>query len=223
MRLISLLNSPSFWIFLCVNVIGGSAVAVGLWGEGWSERKLFREDPLDLLPTHSEARKRTRSKRKFELILFGGVVWEVIAAVITTVVSTKEVSDSKERTANAESNIVVLNKATLELAHQYDLSTNALAEANARLAAIRPLRERLIDCLDSIDGRILPLFRMRMRNKFKFDISESDPKWWLLRSLASEPSAGEFIEITQGTTFELDTATGRRMHVWLTLKPALLK
>jgi len=53
-------------------------------------------------------------------------------------------------------NVASLEKGVIELAHLYDLSTNALAEANARLLAIRPLKERLVDCVNDIDSGIIP-------------------------------------------------------------------
>lgn len=97
-----LISSPSFWVFLFVNALGGSAVAIGLWGEGWAENRKFPEIPGDLIPHVSDAVRRKRCKRFFEKLLLGGVIFEVVAAVITTVYSSIDVASSNERASKYE-------------------------------------------------------------------------------------------------------------------------
>lgn len=78
-----------------------------------------------------------RAKRISAILLVVGLMMEFWEAAK----SDSELADTKERTALVESNNLVLKTnvaslevAVLQLARQYDLSTNALAEANARLA-----------------------------------------------------------------------------------------
>jgi hypothetical protein len=116
MRVISILiASPSFWVFLVVNVFGGSVVALGLWGEGHAERKVFPEIPGDLVPHLTESKERKRCKRFFERLVLFGVVFEVIAAVVTTVVSSIEVAQLNREAADTRAEAEQLRKANIEL------------------------------------------------------------------------------------------------------------
>jgi hypothetical protein len=140
MRLISiLLSTPEFWAFLLINSIGGSAVAIGLWGEGWAEKRKFQEVPGDLVPHISEGIRRRKCKRFFERLLLGGVVFEVIAAVVTTVYSSIEVARSQERTANVERESEVLRSNNLLLR-----SHLAVLELKVQPRTIAPEQKRMV-------------------------------------------------------------------------------
>ena len=72
-----------------------------------------------------------RIKIFFGICLVAGLLLEIIEA------SKSDIKVEKLRASNLvlETNVGSLNSAVIQLAHEYDLSTNALAEANARLAA----------------------------------------------------------------------------------------
>lgn len=146
----------------------------------------------------------------------------------------KEAADARqfagqanERAANTESNSLVLqtnvaslNNATLELAHQYDLSTNALAEANARLASIRPLKDRLIAKLNSIDERIISSLKSNSSVNFSGDIPEF--QYSSLQLLSDEPGADKYILFTDGGGTEYNPK-GIFRSVKITARHALIE
>lgn len=90
----------------CFNHPGIVLVAVGVIGE-----TLFENTK--------------RLKKYFAWILIVGLLLEMREAV-----------DADAKVEESKTNLASLNKATIELAHQYDLSTNALAEANARIVIL---------------------------------------------------------------------------------------
>jgi hypothetical protein len=128
---------------------------------------------------------------------------------------------SQERVSTNELEVASLRKATIELAHQYDLSTNALAEANARLATIKPIKERLIDFLNGIGARIIPAFRQGQTN-FKYAIPLH--QYSKLRELSDEPGASVYLDVKSNqngnTVFNDGEPT---MYGTLELKPPLLQ
>ena len=135
---------------------------------------------------------------------------------------------ANERAANTESNNLVLQTnilslqvSVMELAHLYDQSTNALAEANARLRSIKPLKERLIDVLTSIDPDIMQKMRNGAR-RFTGQVDTS--KLADLEKMQREPGASEYIisiERTGGTAFSVNGIITANAAV--TLSPNLLK
>jgi hypothetical protein len=87
--------------------------------------------------------------------------------------ASEDASKANERAALAtelaksnELQVAVFSKQLIELAHQYDLSTNALGEANARLAAIKPPKQRLIEILKALDktGAVMASLRVGQVN-----------------------------------------------------------
>src|SRR6266496_2534566 len=102
----------------------------------------------------------------FWAMLVIGLAMEFSGGIKVRIISAKENDRLKFETASLmHSNLVLqtklleLESAVRELAHLYDQSTNALAEAKARLMAIRPLKPRLVECLNEIDPAILPALR----------------------------------------------------------------
>ena len=103
---------------------GLALVFFGVAGEVISER--LRDE------TGHELRRRIAIKRWSERILIVGLAIDIWVCPHHI----KEASNANVRAAVTESNNAILSSKVLELAHQYDLSTNALAEANARVSAI---------------------------------------------------------------------------------------
>ena len=107
----------------------------------------------------------------------------------------------------------------LELAHQYDLSTNALAEAKARLSAIRPFKERLIGYLNGFDKSIVP----RLKNgTTRFDFPNTQVVALVeLDMLLKEPEAAKYVSATAHDRGNFNN--GKVVDLTLILDPALLK
>jgi len=174
--------------------------------------------------------------QEFAIEIWGAVFWIIVviglavefryghkAKTITDAENVRLIQNAAElrqRAANTESNLVVLNKATLELAHQYDLSTNALAEANARLAAIRPLKDRLIDCLNLIDPSILPALR---GGKTKFQLTIPMYKSNLLIAIVAERGSAKYISVNLAAEIFLMGPEGGEHQAKMTIEldPAL--
>jgi hypothetical protein len=126
------------WEF-CKRHPGILLVIIGVAGEG-----------IELFVKLSDKIKNTTRSRKFEIRLdfIGVVFWIVLIIGLVFEMSESgkidrqlgdaetEASEAKKQVSITESNLAALNKATIELAHQYDLSTNALAVANARLSSV---------------------------------------------------------------------------------------
>ena len=129
------------------------------------------------------------------------------------------------RNANLElqTNIASLNGTVIQLAHQYDLSTNALAEAKARLASVRPLKQRLIALLERISPLILPALK-NGTNQFHGTVSEFDITE--LRSINNEPDAGKYIKslsIGGQVNVNVGGIAGESQYVTCELQPELAK
>jgi hypothetical protein len=88
---------------------------------------------------------------------------------------------------------------------QYDQSTNALAEANARLSAIKPPKQRLIEVLNSVDAKMLVGLRSGT-NVYggRIDLSKFDR----LEEFANDPETSRFISITKTSRFSIGTRDG---------------
>jgi len=93
----------------------------------------FPERIGDILPPES---KRHQWKKRFEWLLVFGIAGEVFClpfSIYGTADADIKAGRANERASTNEIQVGILSAKLLELAHQYDLSTNALAEANARL------------------------------------------------------------------------------------------
>jgi hypothetical protein len=105
--------------------------------------------------------------------------------------ATTSAGEAKKETEQLRKANLELEKATRQLVHQYDQSTNALAEANARLASIRPIKERLVEFMKEIDPWIMSFVKA---GETKFGHGSLSPyKFNKLMSLAGEPGASAYI------------------------------
>jgi len=135
----------------------------------------------------------------------------------------KEIADGANaqltyRASSNEVQVAILSTNVLQLAHEYDLSTNALAEANARLAAIRPVKERLIELLNQINPEILSVLKT---GQIKFHGMTDSYEYNALRGMANEPGASAYIrsvKISGGGAFSPE---GEFFNVSFELGPAL--
>jgi hypothetical protein len=139
-----------------------------------------------------------RIKIFFGICLVVGLLLEIVEA------AKSDIQVEKLRASNLvlQTNVNSLNGAVIQLAHQYDLSTNALAEAKARLASVLPLKDMLVSVLNDIDPKIIPalkggqtVFNLSTIPEYKFShlhgllteqgsgaycSSISSPRWWIL-------------------------------------------
>jgi hypothetical protein len=206
------ISSPSLlWFWELVEFLSIIVVIVGCWGEGWSDHHKFRDEFASPLPVHSI---KDWWKRFFWKTVIMGLSIEFIAFVFSFIASNREIEGLK-------ADLAVLNGKTLELAHQYDLSTNALAEAKARLASIKPLKERLVEWLNRLNPVIL---KNAQAGQFASRVTMGQPEFFKLSSFLEEPDAGSFVELPLGNIQET-IVTGGPITVAATIviKPALLK
>ena len=130
---------PTFWFWIAFEIFAGMLVASGCLGEWYLH--------------HHPAGKKKREKdehhkleSRYIAMVAVGVTMEffVLAHSIQAgidlendvAVAQNESAEAKERSILAESNNLVSSEKLIELAHQYDLSTNALVEANARILSV---------------------------------------------------------------------------------------
>jgi hypothetical protein len=127
---------PAIWFWIAFEVSAALLVAVGCAGEWY-----LHHHPAGRKKVEKEEHHKLESRFIAAVVL--GVFMEFFAlghAIPEAVRLEKDVASANDRAFTNElqvldlkTNLAELNKATLELAHQFDLSTNALAEANARL------------------------------------------------------------------------------------------
>jgi hypothetical protein len=125
-------------------------------------------------------------ERKIDIA--GFFFWVIV--IVGLALEIPDAANADRETSFANRQFAALTEKTLELAHQYDLSTNALAEANARLAAIRPLKERIIGWCNEVDPRILVALNA---GQTTFNAEILAPDVAVLRSLQIEPGAVKYI------------------------------
>jgi hypothetical protein len=127
---------PAIWFWIGFEVVATLLVTIGCGGEWY-------------LHHHPAGRKKVEKQEhhkiesRFIAAVAVGVFMELVFlghAIPEAIKLENEVASANERAYTNElqvlslrTNLAGLNKATLELAHQYDLSTNALAEAESRL------------------------------------------------------------------------------------------
>jgi hypothetical protein len=120
------------WLWLLIGIVGAIAVIIGVFGEEKAERKNW------------PYRKKEFWKTFFWIVLIAGLSFDLIGLIgsdITSDALKNRVSVLNARAKANEvqvlllqTNLASLNNTTLELAHEYDLSTNALAEAKLRIS-----------------------------------------------------------------------------------------
>jgi hypothetical protein len=206
------ISSPSWlWRWEVVEFLSIIVVIVGCWGEGWSDHHKFRDEFASPSPVHSI---KDWWKRFFWKTVIVGLGFEFIAFGFSFIASNREIDGLK-------SDLAILNGKTLELAHQYDLSTNALAEANARLASVRPLKERLVEWFNGFDPTILLKLK---QGQTSFKITVPKLQFSLFMSMMGEPDFRKFANV-QGNIMETLTGgpPGITDEASVVLNPALAK
>ena len=188
----------SFWIFLFVCILS------------------FIPSALD----HGETWKNFKScsgceKIKLGLRLFG--LWVIpflfLLATLLSGYETKDDANDKKRQTDA---VFSLSNQLNAAAHQINVQSNALAAAK-----IKPLKERLIDCLNSLDVKIIPAFRHGQTN-FQYGILQY--QYNRLRDLADESGASEYLEVKPSQNGNVNLqGDGQIMYGTLELKPPLLE
>jgi hypothetical protein len=216
-------SSPAmlgFWEWLeFVSIV---IIVAGCAGEAWAAHYKFSDGLASPTPVHSLKEKWERR--------FG---WMVVAFTFSFLASNHEIEGLRSDNLGLQTNVLtlksnnlVMEKTVRELAHLYDQSTNALAEANERLKSIRPLKDRLIDCLNKLDPQIIPSLQLGT-DTFSDDVPES--KYIELQILSSEDGADKFITFrtsARTTVKQIWDANVEHGDVFrllnITLKPALL-
>jgi len=146
---------------------------------------------------------------------------EAILGCRSSMLLAKEIEKFKGDNLVLQTNVASLNGVVIQLAHQYDLSTNALAEAEERLKFVRPIKERLIDFLNSIDAGIIPAFRSGQTN-FQYGIPEY--QYNKLLDFANEPDGATYLEINSSNNGSVFWEGGVQVEYGtLKLKPPLLR
>ena len=141
-------------------------VGIGCWGEVWAEHHKFSEDLNNILPSD-----RTNKKwiRFFWLMVVWGLALELVAFGFAFISSNREIEGLHKDNLGLKSNVADLEKSVFALAHQYDMSTNALAEANMRILSVSnaaamnspmnfPIESVEGDCAIGINKNDLPPF-----------------------------------------------------------------
>ena len=176
-----------FWFWVSFELSAAAIVTIGCGGEWW-------------LHHHPAGRKKKERDlhHSIESKFIGMVVIGLIMEFASLGHSIREgykleekVSAANERTANTESNNAVLTGKVIELAHQYDLSTNALAEANVRLAAIKPAKQRFVEILNALNPEMIKSLKTGQDAVFKGFVSQVvyDELW----KLSQDESVSKFI------------------------------
>lgn len=231
---VKLISSPLFWVDVALAVSGGIVVWWGLKIEKEAEKLLIPSDfKPDIFSDIVEPYK-AKIERGWRILMIG-IVMEVVAAFLISVISGLEIADltdkagkANERAALIESNNLVLqtnveslNNSTLELAHKYDLSTNALAEANARLAVIRPLKERLIENLNKLGVGLVDELKTNSVVAFRAIVATSE--YISLKSLSDELGAEKYILFRSDMGGQMISNTGMKNRIEIEIKHALVE
>lgn len=143
-------------------------------------------------------------------------------AQLSDVASKRALEAEKLEAANLalKMNVLELQRAVHELAKSYDQTTNALAEANARLKHIRPLKDRLIECLNEMNPKIVPDFRNGGRN---FKVEAQSHLVDKFRNLSLEPEGKEYILNVVASTFVIGTTLEGKTDAYQTVEFSLTK
>ena len=120
------------------------------------------------------------------------------------------------------SNVLVMEVAVRDLIHLYDQSTNALAEAKERLKAIRPLKERITECLNQLDSQIIVHLR---RGTYQFDFRSLESfQINRLHSLQLEPGGQNYIiELQEKSDLIFNSSGGISHPLKMILSPELVR
>jgi hypothetical protein len=221
----SFLSSIPLWGWLDIgfNVI----VLLALAGETEVVAKwFFPEKITDLIPPEPKRKKLKKLSEGFLIIGIIGEIGCLFFSIYGTASAENKAGQANERAITNElqvldlkTNLAQLNKATLELAHQYDLSTNALAEAKARLASVRPLKDMFVSVLNDIDPKIIPALK---GGQTVFNLSAiPEYKFSQLHALLNEPGASAYCSGISSSVPQMIIGVGFVEYFTIALKPEL--
>lgn len=173
-----------------------------------------------------ESRKKTLEKyiEIFACVAAFFFLAEAILGCRSSALLGIEVETMKKGNLVLQANVASLSGEMIQLAHQYDLTTNALAEAKSRLASVKPLKERLIAWLNGANPQILERLKS---GQLEFHMTNvPDSKFAELQSLSDESGATSFISSIKhmGAINFLSDASGQMFSasdVQIVLKPEL--
>ena len=203
----------SFWFWASLETAAALLVAVGCGGEWWLH--------------HHPAGRAKKAKDQYHLIESRFIAMVSIGVVMEFFVAGHQIREGAqlEQTNLAmTTNLADLNNKTLELAHKYDESTNALAEAKARLATVRPLKERLIALMNDIDPSIIPELTSYQTDSMQVKGQVLSADISSLKAMSLEPMAEKYLTSLKisGDMF-WGGQTGTRSSVEFTLHKQLIK
>ena len=159
-----------------------------------------------------------RLKKFFGICLVVGLLLEIAEAVK----SDKQVETLRGENLVLQTNVVAMNDAVIRLAHQYDLSTNALAEANSRLATIKPAKQRLIDLLNILNLKILEDLKAAKQSGYSV-LQENigmipQAKWAELQTLKDDPGIANFLtKMDSNRNFDFTSETTGPITLYLSV------
>jgi hypothetical protein len=220
---LKLISSPWFWVDAFFSIVGGIIVWYGLVLEKSSEIP----ERFEAFTEQEKTRRSTANKGA--MLVRVGIIVEVISALGISVLSGLQMADSDLHVAVIESNNLILKTnvaslqlAVIRLAHQYDESTNALAEANARLSTIKPAKEQLIDLLKSLNTspNIMNALKLGITN---FNGSLDSLVVSKLEEFARNPETAMFLSIKRNGGAGMTADGHMEVSMILTINPKLLK
>lgn len=187
----------SFWIFLVVCILS------------------FIPSALD----HGETWKNFKScngcgKIKPALRLFGIWVIPFLFLIATLLSGYEGIRDTNEKKLQTDAVLGFSNQLNVAM-HQINVQSNALAAAK-----IKPLKMRLIDCLNSINPQIIQYLKS---GETRFTGSFESYKYSELEQFSQDPEGAKYISLHNdgGSGIMADGRTMRNAH--FELNPELLK
>ncbi|MDR3457256.1 MAG: hypothetical protein P4N60_07410 [Verrucomicrobiae bacterium] len=213
----SLADPASLWIWELVEATSIIIVGVGCWGEVWAEHHKFSDNPNDILPT---SRLNKLWERRFWLMVVWGLGIELFAFCFTLLASNREIQSLTRDNLALQTKMASMNVTLIQLANQYDMSTNALAEAKARLESVKPLKSRLADWLNGCAPKILEELKSGQTHFILNNVPEY--KFTQLDALLSEKGAKDFCSsVERGGNTVFEAGIGQVENLIIELKPAL--
>ena len=139
--IIKLVSSPLFWVDILLAISGGIVVWWGLKIEKEAERLLIPSDfKPDIFADVVEPYK-AKVERGWR-ILMTGIVLEVVAAFIISVISGLEIAEANDQAAKANERVAQLEKETTQLATARDEAMKSAAQAVEAAERAKTEREK---------------------------------------------------------------------------------
>jgi hypothetical protein len=206
----------------CVDLL--SKCSRNEWCVKWGKRVVFHQNDrrVIMLFLHRVEPFELLIEVAAFVLVVAGLSMELWGSTKALLASDEENRALQKQVGESKQQLAILNNKTLELAHLYDLSTNALAEANARLVSVRPLKERLAEWFDRCDMSILQKLRSSGLGSCKIEMGEVD--YLQLALMLREPGSQTFCEQVGPAALALvGGGKGNTVSVTVVLKPALVR